>query len=109
MLVSTSIPARGSTSVFSVRSDCPVATARGIPLSRQMDRSDQAEVRLRVAAVERKIRQADLGVGLLLRRLYLFRFSLLASPFVFTHASSVPRVAEFAPNDFKSAEKIAAQ
>ena len=32
--------------------------------------------------------------GLLLRRLYLFRFSLLASPFVFTHASSVPRVAE---------------
>ena len=63
-----------------------------------MDRGDQAEVRLRVAAVveqRRKIRQADLArPGLLLRRLYLFRFSLLASPFVFTHASSVPRVAE---------------
>ena len=52
------------------------------------------------------IRQADLGARLLLRRLYLFRFSLLASPFIFTHASSVPRVAEFTPDDFKSAARI---
>ena len=57
----------------------------------------------------RKIRQADLGAGLLLRRLYLFRFSLLASSFVFTHTSSVPRVAEFTPNDFKSARESAAR
>lgn len=68
-----------------------------------MDRGDQAEIRLGLAAVEQR---RNWRAGLLFSGLYLFRFTLLASPFVFTHASSVPRVAEFTPDDFKLAARI---
>jgi hypothetical protein len=72
-----------------------------------MDRGDQAEIRLRVWLQSRKAEDPLIWhAGLLLRRFYLFRFSLLASTFVFTHASSVPRLAELTPDDFKSVAGI---